>query len=78
MGILESSNNETAADFANNILAVHNGEHAAVKVPLLVWNNTFADDAKTWTDHMVTTREYVHCGATPGCDMHGEGENMQA
>ena len=33
---------------------------------------------QTWADHMTVTREFVHCGATPGCDTHGEGENMQA
>jgi uncharacterized protein YkwD len=71
-------NNETAADFAKNILAVHNSERAAVKVPLLVWSDKLATDAATWADHMAVTRQFVHCGATPGCDTHGEGENMQA
>ena len=36
---MKNSNNETAADFANNILAVHNRERADVKVPALVWSN---------------------------------------
>jgi hypothetical protein len=75
---LKHTNNETAADFAKNILAVHNSERAAVKVPLLVWSDKLATDAATWADHMAVTRQFVHCGATPGCDTHGEGENMQA
>ena len=75
---MKNSNNETTADFAKNILAVHNSERAAVKVPLLVWSDKLAADAATWADHMTVTREFVHCGATPGCDTHGEGENMQA
>ncbi len=78
MGIRESSNNETAADFAKNILTVHNGERTVVGVKPLVWSDKLAADAKTWADHLVMTREFVHCGATPGCDTHGEGENMQA
>jgi hypothetical protein len=77
MGIRESSNNETAADFANNILAVHNVERAAVGVQPLVWSDKLAADAKTWADHMVVTHEFIHCGTMPGCDTHGEGENMQ-
>ena len=36
---MKNSNNETAADFTNNILAVHNRERADVKVPALVWSN---------------------------------------
>ena len=37
---MKNSNNETAADFANNILAVHNRERADVKVLALVWSNS--------------------------------------
>ena len=37
---LKNTNNETAADFANNVLAVHNRERAAVGVqPLVLSNN---------------------------------------
>ena len=75
---MKNSNNETAADFTNNILAVHNRERAAVGVPPLVWNDKLAADAKAWADNMAVTHKFVHCGYTPGCDTHGEGENMQA
>jgi hypothetical protein len=74
---LKNTNNETAADFAKNILAVHNSERAAVKVPLLVWSDKLATDAATWADHLAVTHQFAHCGGTPGCDTHGEGESLE-
>ena len=74
MGIRASSNNETAADFANNILAVHNSERKAVRVPELVWSDKLAADAKTWADQMAATRDYHH--DTEHLGKLGEGENL--
>ncbi|MGC2572491.1 MAG: CAP domain-containing protein [Candidatus Nitrosopolaris sp.] len=74
MGIRASSNNETAADFANNILAVHNSERAAVGVPTLVWSDKLAADAKTWADQMAATRDFHH--DTEHLGKLGEGENL--
>ena len=71
---MKNSNNETAADFANNILAVHNRERADVKVPALVWSKKLADDAKTWADQMAATRDYHH--DTEHLGKLGEGENL--
>ena len=71
-----SSNNETAANFANNILAVHNSERADVKVPLLGWSDKLAADAKTWADSMAITHDYRH--DTEHLGNLGEGENLQA
>ena len=71
---MKNSNNETAADFTNNILAVHNRERADVKVPALVWSDKLAADAKTWADQMAATRDYHH--DTEHLGKLGEGENL--
>jgi uncharacterized protein YkwD len=71
-----STNNETAANFANNILAVHNQERAAVSVPLLVWSDKLAADAKTWADYVAPTHDYRH--DTEHLGNLGEGENLEA
>jgi uncharacterized protein YkwD len=76
IGRLGSSNNETAANFANNILAVHNTERATVGVPPLVWSDKLAADAKTWADYMATTHNFRHDTAHLG--NLGEGENLNA
>jgi uncharacterized protein YkwD len=76
IGRLGSSNNETAANFTNNILAVHNTERAAVGVPPLVWSDKLAADAKTWADYMATTHNFRHDTAHLG--NLGEGENLNA
>ena len=59
-------------DFANMVLAVHNRERAAVGVPLLVWSEKLAADAKPWADHMATTREFAHDTAI----FPAKGENI--
>jgi uncharacterized protein YkwD len=64
------------ADLANIILTVHNRERAAFGVAPLVWSDKLAADAKTWADHIAETGQIVHCQYTPGCDTHGEGENI--
>jgi hypothetical protein len=51
---LKNTNNETAADFAKDILAVHNRERAAVGVPPLVWSDKLATDAKIYAEHLAT------------------------
>jgi uncharacterized protein YkwD len=76
IGRLGSSNNETAANFTNNILAVHNTERATVGVPPLVWSDKLAADAKTWADYMATTHNFRHDTAHLG--NLGEGENLNA
>jgi hypothetical protein len=58
---------------AKGILAVHNRERAAVGVPPLVWSDKLAADAKSWTDHLVTTGQIAH--ASYG-ERQGEGENI--
>jgi uncharacterized protein YkwD len=62
---MKNSNNETAANFANNILAVHNSERAAVSVPPLVWSDKLAADAKTWAEHVATINKMVHSTGQP-------------
>jgi hypothetical protein len=59
-------------DFANMVLAVHNRERAAVGVPLLVWSEMLAADAKPWADHMATTGEFAHDTAI----FPAKGENI--
>ena len=81
---LKNTNNETAADFAKNILAVHNRERAAVGVPPLVWNNTLAAHAKAWIEYLAAGKaggKIVHCLQVPGWEQiepctHHEGENL--
>ena len=51
---LKNTNNETAADFAKDILAVHNRERPAVGVPPLVWSDKLATDAKIYAEHLAT------------------------
>jgi hypothetical protein len=67
--------NETAANFANDILAVHNQERAAVSVPPLTWSDKLAADAKTWADHLAATGVYAHDVAHLG--NLSEGENLE-
>jgi uncharacterized protein YkwD len=61
---------------ASIILTVHNRERDAFGVSPLVWSDKLAADAKTWADHIAETEQFVHCADTPGCDTHGEGENI--
>jgi hypothetical protein len=41
-----------------------------------VWSNKLAAEAKTWAEHIAETQQFVHCGETPGCGTHDEGENI--
>src|SRR4051812_26170779 len=75
-GILESSNNESVADFANHILAIHNAERVAVGVQPLVWSDKLAADAKTWADYMAATHNFRHDAEHLG--NLGEGENLNS
>jgi uncharacterized protein YkwD len=66
-----ASNNtgNASGDFAQQILAVHNSERAAVGVPPLVWSDKLAASAKTWAEHLATTAEFRH-------SLSGVGENI--
>jgi hypothetical protein len=70
----KNTNNETAANFANNILAVQNQERAKVGVPPLTWSDKLAADAKTWADYMAATHDFRHDSEHLG--NLGEGENL--
>ncbi|HEY0281087.1 MAG TPA: CAP domain-containing protein [Rhizomicrobium sp.] len=61
------------ADFAGRILAVHNAERAALKLPPLVWNETLAAHAAVWARHMAETGKPRH---SPKDQRKGEGENL--
>lgn len=51
---------QQSAEFIKTILDIHNRERAAVSVPPLVWNNTLADDAKTYAEHLIATGKFEH------------------
>ncbi len=75
----DSCNNDIyngGGDLKSMVLAVHNRERAAVSVPPLMWSDKLAADAKAWADHLATLGKIVHCVNVPGCDTHGEGENL--
>jgi hypothetical protein len=73
-----AANNESSADFVNNILAVHNNARAAVGVPPLVWSEKLAADAKTWVEYLASSTCFpqtcVH--DTEHLGTLGEGENV--
>lgn len=61
------------AQFQARILALHNSERAAVRLPPLVWDNGLAVGAAAWAQHMANTRVFEHS------DRHsrrGIGENI--
>lgn len=72
----ESGNIQRRHGFRQHDLNGHNREHDAVGVPPLVWSDKLAADAKPWAEHLATTAEFGHCGSSPPCDPHGEGENL--
>lgn len=61
------------AAFQARILALHNQERAAVRLPPLVWDNSLAVGAVAWAQRMAMTRMFEHS------DRHarrGIGENI--
>src|SRR5215211_2732526 len=69
-----ATNNESREDFVNSILAVHNGERAAVGVPPLVWSDSLAASAQTWAEHLARTGDWRH--ATDAEKGGSYGENL--
>ena len=59
--------------FRNRVLALHNAERAAVRLPPLVWDNDLAAGASAWGVHLAST------GLSDHSDRHarrGIGENI--
>jgi uncharacterized protein YkwD len=68
-------------DFADMVLAVHNRERDAVRVPHLVWSDKLAADAKPYAEHLLTTAQLEHqsqewVDAHPNSVPGYEGENL--
>ncbi|HYX46857.1 MAG TPA: CAP domain-containing protein [Sphingomicrobium sp.] len=62
-----------ATQFQARILALHNAERSAVRLPPLVWDNGLAVGATAWAQHMALTGVFDHS------DRHarrGIGENI--
>ena len=61
-GASQVSNNTggMSAEWANNILAVHNSERAAVGVLPLVWSDSLAAGAQAWAEHVSQTGAFAH------------------
>ena len=57
------------ADWANSILAVHNNERAAVRLPPLAWSEGLAANAQTWAEHVSQTGVLANSG--PGENIAG-------
>jgi pathogenesis-related protein 1 len=88
--VIQVSYAQTNQDLANNILAVHNSERAAVGVPPLVWNDELAAGAQTWAEHLATTGQFNHAsfpdkpndvgenlaGFFKGVSVPGEGQSL--
>ena len=75
LAILIAAHGETASatSFATRILAAHNAERAAVKVPDLTWSDTLAVHAAVWAAEMAKTGTYQHSAKTT---RPGEGESL--
>jgi uncharacterized protein YkwD len=69
-----ATNNESREDFVNSILAVHNGERAAVGVPPLVWSDSLAAGAQAWAEYQARTGDWRH--ATDAEKGGSYGENL--
>lgn len=57
------------------VLAMHNGERAAVGVGPISWSPRLAEDAEHWAAHLAGLDELVHYGEEGEAD-NGEGENL--
>ena len=75
MALFFAARGETVSgpSFATQILAAHNAERAALKIPNLIWSDTLAAHAAVWADEMAKTGKYQHSTKTT---RPGEGENL--
>jgi uncharacterized protein YkwD len=75
LGLLAASPCEAAvsADFSAQILAAHNAERTALKLPPLAWSETLAAHAAVWAKHLAETGQPQH---SPANERVGEGENL--
>jgi uncharacterized protein YkwD len=82
------SEESSDADFVNTVLEVHNRERAEFGVPDLVWSDTLAAGAKTWAEHLATTKDlFIHdpdntlgenlAGFNPSKWVNAQGEGLQ-
>ena len=75
MVFFTAAHGETASapSFATRILAAHNAEREALKLPDLIWSDTLAAHAAVWANEMAKTGAYRHSAKTT---RPGEGENL--
>jgi hypothetical protein len=62
-----------SGDLAQQILAVHNKERAAVGVQPLVWSDGLAANAQPWAEHLAQLGDMQHSETR---ERPGEGENL--
>ena len=70
---IPASEASTQSDFAGRVLDVHNAERAALNLPPLIWNDTLAEHAAAWAEHLAALGQFEH---SPNADRAGEGENL--
>jgi hypothetical protein len=61
--------------FDRSILAAHNRERLKLGLQPLVWNDTLAQSAQLWADHLASTGRFEHA---PENRRAPEGENLWA
>ena len=61
------------AESTRRIVALHNAERLAVRVPPLAWSERLARDALGWAQELARRGELDHA---PDDRLHGEGENL--
>jgi len=64
---------EAEGGLAEQILAAHNAERAALDLAPLTWSQELAADAAVWADVLALTGRFEH---SPNEDHPGEGENL--
>ena len=57
---IPNTENVQVGNLAKDVLAVHNLERAAVKVPPLTWSNSLSTSAQTWADELISTGNIKH------------------
>ena len=62
-----------ASQFPARVLAAHNGERAALRLPPLVWDNALGTAAGTYAAQMAATGIFQHSDRTA---RRGTGENL--
>ena len=75
MALFAAAHSETpsASNFATRILAAHNAERSALKIPSLTWSDTLAAQAALWANELAKTGKFQHSAKT---ERSGEGENL--